>query len=235
MLRSPSKRYIFSITAIADELNMIRDFLSWQAEALSSFDTVLNPELNYHRHAKASDADRSKLYWMEHRLLQRTAGAHIGKDERRVRELLEACGRMVTEVRELTAIMADDKGQAIFIFTAVTVVFLPLSFVASYVSMSGGAAADTGDAGEGLDWGGVQRLFWEVAGPLTAGVLVFCLSVAQGGAIWRALGLPQWPAAGVEREARRETATWRTRATGQNLWGWTRREDKEREYEVADV
>ncbi|GAB1313552.1 hypothetical protein MFIFM68171_03762 [Madurella fahalii] len=226
LLRHPSKRYILSITAIADELNMIGDFLAWQAEALSSFDTVLNPE-TYNR--RATPPDRGTLYRMEHRLLQRTAGARIAKDERRVRQMVEGCSRMVADVRELTAIMADDKGQVIFIFTAVTVVFLPLSFVASYVSMSGGAA------GAGLDWPGVQGLFWKVAGPLTAGVFIFCLSVAQAGTIRRALRLPRWRAAGVGGAPWREMTAWRTRATAPVSLGWTRRENEKAAYGVEDV
>ena len=152
LLRQPNKRSILSITNIADELNMIGDFLSWQADVLTAFGTVPNPD-SYSDSNNPSATDRITVYPMEWRLLQRTAGARFAKDRRRVRQMVEACGRMVAEVRELTGILADDRGQVLFVFTAVAVVFLPLSFVASYVSMSGGTAV------EDLGWGGVHPLF----------------------------------------------------------------------------
>ncbi|KAH6842266.1 hypothetical protein B0I37DRAFT_356367 [Chaetomium sp. MPI-CAGE-AT-0009] len=163
LLRHPSKRYILSITAVADELNMLSDFFTWQGEAISSFDAILHPETYRSSSSSSPSSDRSKLYPMEHRLLQRSAGTRLARDSQGTQQMLEACGRMVAEVRELTAIMADDKGRALFIFTAVTVVFLPLSFVASYVSML------VGGTGAGFAWPAVHALFWEVAGPLTAG------------------------------------------------------------------
>lgn len=216
---------------------MLSDFLTWQAEAVSSFDAVLHPETYRHHHHRSPlpsgsspSSDRSKLYPMEHRLLQRNAGARLARHSRAARQMLEACGRMVAEVRELTAIMADDKGRALFIFTAVTVVFLPLSFVASYVSML------VGGSGAGFDWPAVHALFWEVAGPLTAAVLAFCLAVAQAGAVRRALllGLPnrvrrgRAPEVGVGSAVWGRLAAWRvgTADATVRVWsGWTTRGD----------
>jgi hypothetical protein len=165
---------------LADELNLIHDFHQWQEEMLQSFTLILDPG-TYRRssHLKGSSESgnmsdkvnsRSKLYAMERALLGRQI-SRLAKDVRRTSQMLAQCSRMVEDVRKITEITADDKSRAIFIFTTVTAVFLPLSFVSSYVSMSGGTT--------GLDWAGLQLLFWEVAIPLTVGVFAFCLVVSQ--------------------------------------------------------
>lgn len=75
------------------------------------------------------------------------------------------------------------------LFTIVTVIFLPLSFVASYISMSGGTTD--------LDWDGLQGLFWKVASPLAVVIAVFCFGVVKFGLIshelaWEWLGSGDW-------------------------------------------
>jgi hypothetical protein len=86
---------------------------------------------------------------------------------------LEQAAALVTSVRDLTDIMRDEDGRAILLFTLITVIFLPLSFVASYLSMS--------DGPNGEDWRQVQGLFWKAAGPLAVGIGVFCLGVSWNG------------------------------------------------------
>ncbi|KAJ6440239.1 High-affinity glucose transporter [Purpureocillium lavendulum] len=165
-LHRPSKRHILSITALADELNLVHDFHQWQEETLRALTLILDPGTFRRRKPKPTSkprsklgGNRSKLYDLERKLLAQQS-ARLAKDIRRTSQLLAQCSRMVEDVREMAGIMADDQSRAIFIFTTVTVVFLPLSFVASYVSMSSGTA--------GRDWAGIQQLFWEVAAPLTS-------------------------------------------------------------------
>ncbi|KAI3318945.1 hypothetical protein HD806DRAFT_510458 [Xylariaceae sp. AK1471] len=167
ILRYPNKRHILSVGALRDELYLIRSFHEWQKETLSCIDLVINPD-TYPRGFKHEE--RRELAAFEYELIQ-LENRRLEKEIFQIEQLLESCDRMISQVRELTDIMKDDQGRAIFIFTTVTVIFLPLGFVATYISMSG----DT----TGLDWGGRQRLFWETAGPLTIGVLIFCLGVAR--------------------------------------------------------
>jgi hypothetical protein len=84
---------------------------------------------------------------------------------------IERGDQLISTVHEFTEIMKDDHSRAIFVFTVVTVVFLPLSFVAAYLSMNGGPS-------EADAWGDTQRLFWKIAAPLAIGIGAFCLVVA---------------------------------------------------------
>ena len=86
---------------------------------------------------------------------------------------LERSADLVESVRDLTNIMRDEDNKAILLFTLITVIFLPLSFVASYLSMSDGPSSE--------DWDVVQGLFWKTAGPLAAGIGLFCLVVSWRG------------------------------------------------------
>ena len=59
------------------------------------------------------------------------------------------------------AIVADSQNKAILIFTGVTIVFLPLSFCASYFGMNLKGIIDTNRS---------ERYFWELCG--TVGLLI---------------------------------------------------------------
>lgn len=63
-------------------------------------------------------------------------------------------------------ILDDDHGKAILVFTVVTLVFLPLSFVTSYMGMNTSDIRNQ-DAGQGR--------FWMIAAPLTSLVLGLAL------------------------------------------------------------
>jgi Mg2+ and Co2+ transporter CorA len=56
------------------------------------------------------------------------------------------------------AIIADNKNKAIFVFTGVTIIFLPLSFFTSYFGMNIGGIVDTDKT---------ERYFWEVCGTVS--------------------------------------------------------------------
>lgn len=129
----------------------------------------------------------------------------LDKAIRKTSQLLAACERMIERVRDLTDIMEDDQGRTLFIFTTITIIFLPLSFVASYISMSNGST--------GLDWGQIQTVFWEVGCPLTLVVLLFCLAVAKSEDVRRMI-----PAAWVARwTAWRITDMWHPRRLGRSI------------------
>ena len=66
----------------------------------------------------------------------------------------------------------DNNGKAILVFTTVTVVFLPLSFMTSYFGMN---TPDIRDMALG------QWIFWATSVPLTILVVTFCMTVAYQG------------------------------------------------------
>lgn len=66
----------------------------------------------------------------------------------------------------------DNNGKAILVFTTVTVIFLPLSFMTSYFGMNTPGISD-------MDTG--QWIFWAISVPLTIAVMGFCTIVAYQG------------------------------------------------------
>ena len=99
-------------------------------------------------------------------------------------DLRDNSDRLVNRTIQLVNIRLEDHGKAILVFTIVTIVFLPLSFVASYLGMN------TYDI---RNMTNNQSLFWIIAGSLTAGTVSLAMILAfYGGAMlewffnWRA-------------------------------------------------
>lgn len=129
---------------------------------------ILRPR-TYHQDLRRA-TDRDKLSELEGELITRQM-RELDRDRRHLSEVLDLCSRLIQQVRELAEIMEGDQSRAVVVFTVVTVIFLPLSFVASYISMGGGV--------EGLEisWSDIQKTFWSIAGPLTIGVAILCLAL----------------------------------------------------------
>lgn len=64
----------------------------------------------------------------------------------------------------------EDNSKAIFVFTTVTVIFLPLNFVSSVLGMN---VSDIRTTKRGSD------LFWEIAVPVTIAVFMLCLLLVK--------------------------------------------------------
>lgn len=168
VIRRANKRQITVINAMIDELSRLKEVADWQQKVVQSFRTVLLPET----HLEPLRALRQKTYRIEEHI--------VDEAEEKVQEQLdiitsniEQGQKLIDMVNESTEIIKDDHSRALFVFTVVTVVFLPLSFVAAYLSMNGGPS--------NKDWGRTQSLFWQIATPLAVGVGVFCLTVAWQG------------------------------------------------------
>jgi hypothetical protein len=92
------------------------------------------------------------------------------------KELRARLGKTVEVLRHNIEIAEESNSKAIRVFTLVTIVFLPLSFIASVFGMN------TTDI---RDMGSSQRLFWAIAIPVTA--LIGCISLMvayYGTRIW---------------------------------------------------
>lgn len=88
----------------------------------------------------------------------------------------ESIARLKAQSALLISIKSERQGVAIFVFTLVTIVFLPLSFVTSYLGMN---TSDIRDMDKG------QGLFWTIAGPLTVFVLFISWLIARRGPTWK--------------------------------------------------
>jgi len=92
-----------------------------------------------------------------------------------LQDLRDNSDRLVNRTIQLVNIRLEDHGKAILVFTIVTIIFLPLSFVSSFFGMN---VSDI----RNLDRN--QGLFWIVACTVTAGVVGLSIFLAfYGGAI----------------------------------------------------
>lgn len=152
-----------------DEMRRLREVAEWQHEALKSLRTVLLPDT----YLETLKSLREKTFEIEDCIIDEV-------DEKLTEQLeiftsnLEQGKQLINMVNGFTEITKDDYNRAIFVFTVVTVIFLPLSFVAAYLSMADGPSSE--------DWAKTQSLFWQIAAPLAIGIGIFCIAVAwQGG------------------------------------------------------
>ena len=104
---------------------------------------------------------------------------HINEQLRNCKELRERAKVLAVQNVQLVETFADDNSRALFVFTFITVLFLPVSFVAGFFGMNLAGIADTESR---------VKLFWYTALPLTAGILIMCiLFIARGESIWFAV------------------------------------------------
>ena len=87
-------------------------------------------------------------------------------------ELMSRAKSLAIQNVQLVETFQDDNSKAIFVFTIVTVLFLPMSFVASFFGMNvvGLSATTT-----------TLKHFWVIALPLTFGIVIPCTIVALKG------------------------------------------------------
>jgi Mg2+ and Co2+ transporter CorA len=84
---------------------------------------------------------------------------HLSLTREDYADQIRRCGPLSESTKQSLEINEEDHGKAIMIFTIVTIIFLPLSFVTSYLGMN------TSDI---RDMESRQSLFWSIAIPLTA-------------------------------------------------------------------
>ena len=94
-------------------------------------------------------------------------------------ELKQRAKALAVQNVQLVETLQDDNSRAILIFTFITVLFLPLSFVAGFFGMNVAGINPTTST---------TRHFWAVALPLTGGILLLCAFVLfVGEGFWFAL------------------------------------------------
>ena len=87
-------------------------------------------------------------------------------------ELHERAKLLSEQNVQLVETLQDNINKAIFIFTLVTIIFLPLGFIAGYFGMNlAGIAGTTRPASD----------FWFIAIPVTVGIVIICSIVALKG------------------------------------------------------
>jgi hypothetical protein len=182
LLRSPSTKLVMDLLQVQEELNIIIQLMKQQIELAEglrndwSFESVSRAVSRNHSRASSTVAQAVSPANLIHQQMLPTLKNPINSsladpmstlneclhtERTDLCELRDSCNNLINRTIQLVNIRLEDHGKAIMVFTIVTIVFLPLSFVASYFGMN------TSDI---RNMPSTQRLFWTVAGGLTAGV-----------------------------------------------------------------
>lgn len=152
----PRKRVFLDIHGLEEELQALDKLVDSQESCLYNFLTLIDP--------------MTSRYTTETRLREFRVEVQFGNDQlhhriERRREIDNLATRLwilKDQVKQTIEIMEEDHGKAIRVFTVVTLFFLPLSFVSSFLGMN------TTDV-RNSEWN--QAIFWITAVPITVGVL----------------------------------------------------------------
>ncbi|KAL8691007.1 MAG: hypothetical protein Q9218_003683 [Villophora microphyllina] len=187
-----SRRLLQKLNAFIEEVEVINKVLSQQEHVLCAFRDCLDP-----KKFKRPTTVRKMRFEYENRGIERIL-RHIREQMGHCKELRERAKVLALQNVQLVETLADDNSRALFVFTFITVLFLPLSFVAGFFGMNLAGIADTKSRVEH---------FWYIALPLTAGILILCIMfVAKGEDIWFAIAdLPRhWKSMFRDKEKRKE-------------------------------
>jgi Mg2+ and Co2+ transporter CorA len=126
----PRRRLLRSLKYVEEELIAIYRIMTEQHNSYTYFGRVLNPES-----FRATTETKKTMYDLELALITKCCF----KSRQRLatlEQLLRRVQRLTNDTKTSVEINDDDHGKAILVFTIVTLVFLPLSFVASFLGMN---------------------------------------------------------------------------------------------------
>ena len=153
----PSRRVFLDIYAFEEELAALGRLLEAQGKLLDDVLYLTSPES-----FRKSDEDREKTFARQKMEAQHQR-AHIDQQSKEVQILQHKSTALKEQVKQAIEVLEEDHGKAIRVFTIVTLFFLPLSFVSTFLGMN------TTDV-DGLKWD--QSIFWATSLPITAFVLL---------------------------------------------------------------
>jgi hypothetical protein len=203
--RAPSTKLVMDLLQVQEELNIIIGVTQSQLDLLKIIDeawrdlaepaTQSPTEKNMQHHRRGSRST-ARVIGHASRATFRQLSSSTLKDpmsqlqENLKREFVDLCelrdnsNNLINRTIQLVNIRLEDHGKAILVFTIVTIIFLPLSFVSSFFGMN------TIDI---RTMSSSQGVFWIVSSCLTVGTVGFAVFLAfYGGAIleafftWRA-------------------------------------------------
>jgi Mg2+ and Co2+ transporter CorA len=184
--RSPSTKLVMDLLQVQEELNIIISIMEQQMDLVADLQGIAIPGRNRRlsqRHdqrplSSIPPADVATYRQMSFSRLSDPAAQLLENLQREYADLVdlrENSNALINRTIQLVNIRLEDHGKAILVFTMVTIIFLPLSFISSFFGMN---FSDIRDMEQ------TQRLFWVVAGSLTVGTVAFSVFLAfYGGAI----------------------------------------------------
>ncbi|KAJ5630873.1 Mg2+ transporter protein CorA-like/Zinc transport protein ZntB [Penicillium longicatenatum] len=159
----PNRRLMQEIYVVREELLMVEKIADEQRQTLKNYRRVLNPST-----FRITTQSRISSFELEERRLG-TILDRINDDINLIKILLDRLESIATQTRNGVEVRQEDQSKAIMIFTIMTVVFMPLSFVTGYFGMN------TNDI---RNMESSQTLFWTVSIPFTVVIIAAVLLVA---------------------------------------------------------
>ncbi|KAH6875795.1 hypothetical protein BKA58DRAFT_128904 [Alternaria rosae] len=126
----PSKRLLRAINLIQEELQVLQLVNVWQTNLVRNYMAVID-DSTYEKIIPS----RQAMYPYEN-ALGRACLDHLCLVRQDYADLIRRCAPLSDRTKQILEINEEDHGKAIMVFTVVTVVFLPLSFVTSYFGMN---------------------------------------------------------------------------------------------------
>ena len=165
-----SRRLLQSINAFEEEVAIVNDILMQQEKVLQGFRGHLEPS-SFKRPSTA----RKLRFEFEKKGIERILTS-IREQLRNCTELRDRARVLAIQNVHLVETLQDDNSRAIFIFTFITVIFLPLSFVAGFFGMNVVGISGTAST---------TTHFWVIAAPVTLAIMILCGTVVfWGEKIW---------------------------------------------------
>ncbi|KAF2874298.1 hypothetical protein BDV95DRAFT_627032 [Massariosphaeria phaeospora] len=162
----PGKRLLRDIHRLQEELSAVKSVNAWQRKMYTNYLEVLD-----HRSFQRPSANRVTMFLYEAEFLQN----NLKVLEAKATELdaLDARTQQLREqLKQSVEILEEDHGKAILIFTTITTIFLPLSFVTSFFGMN---TADIRNTNKN------QGFFWAIAIPITVTIVGTAVLLAYYG------------------------------------------------------
>lgn len=178
MNQHPRKKLLHHIHHLEEELAAVRQTIEMSKILLRNYARTLRPE-SY----RITTRLRETMNPVEEEYLKRTYRIANGQ-LRTLGHLERRSQHLAAQVKRSVEILEEDHGKAILIFTIITTIFLPLSFITSFFGMN------TSDI---RDMRGGQWLFWAAAVPFTTVIASVVLLMAfKGGDMLEAFGDLRW-------------------------------------------
>lgn len=207
--RSPNTRLVMDLLQVQEELNIIVRLMQDQLNVLDGAFVKLGFRTN-DQSMGASDGRTPPQATNEHHAAHHLAELRdsLQRELTDLEEIRENTNTLVNRTVQLVNIRLEDHGKAILVFTIVTIIFLPLSFVSSFFGMN---VMDI------RNMSGSQSIFWIVAACVTVGVVALSSFLAfSGGSIMEQFLL--WKEARERQRAQNTVQEWdRSGTAGQGF------------------
>ncbi|KAF2243971.1 hypothetical protein BU26DRAFT_112090 [Trematosphaeria pertusa] len=182
--RSPSTKLVMDLLQVQEELNIIIQIMEQQIELVTKLQGALKSARSrghshsstrqYHHQPTGSipPSDFATYRQMSMSHLSDPAAQLLENLQREyvdLCDLRENSNSLINRTIQLVNIRLEDHGKAILVFTIVTIIFLPLSFISSFFGMN---------FSDIRNMESTQRLFWIIAGSLTVGTVGFAIFLA---------------------------------------------------------